>query len=70
MHQDVERRMVNALRADGYEALMLHTTPDRHDAALPLRHGLTILTRPAYLDVGDTGEASAAVDGETGGWPA
>lgn len=53
MHQDVERRMVNTLRNDGYEALMLHTTPDRHDETLPLRHGLTILTRVRYLEVGE-----------------
>ena len=54
MHQGVERRMVNTLRSDGYEALMLHTTADRHDETLPFRHGLTILTRARYLDVGET----------------
>ena len=53
MHQVVERRMVNALRDEGYEALMLHTTPDRHDGRLPLRHGLTILSRARRLDVGE-----------------
>ena len=53
MHQGVERQMVNTLRSDGYESLMLHTTADRHDETLPIRHGLTILTRARYLDVGD-----------------
>ena len=51
MHQAVERRMVNTFRNDGYEALMLHTRPDRHDASMPARHGLTILTRNRYLPV-------------------
>ena len=53
MHQGVERQMVNTLRNDGYEALMLHTTAERHDRSLPFRHGLTILTRPKHLDVGE-----------------
>ncbi len=54
MHQVVERQMVNTLRDEGYDALMLHTTPDRHDSRLPLRHGLTILTLPRRLDTGET----------------
>ncbi len=53
MHQAVERQMVNTLRNEGYDALMLHTTPDRHDSRLPLRHGLTILTRARHLDIGE-----------------
>lgn len=56
MHQPVERRMVNTLRNDGYEALMLHTTREQHDASLPVRHGLTILTRARHLDVGEVAE--------------
>ena len=53
MHQDVERRMVNTLRNDGYDAVALHTTPDRHDASLPFRHGLTIMARTPHLGVGE-----------------
>ncbi len=62
MHQDVERKMVNKLRNDGYDSLMVHTSPDRHDATLPFRHGLTILTRAFHLDVG---EMDRVVDGQT-----
>ena len=66
MHQGVERKMVNTLRRDGYEALMLHTTPDRHDETLPLRHGLTILTRARQLDIGEMErEGSIHVGSET-----
>ena len=53
MHQAVERQMVNTLRNEGYEALMLHTTSDKHDKTLTLRHGLTILTKPKHLDIGE-----------------
>jgi hypothetical protein len=40
---------VNELRNGGYEALMLHTDPGRHDSSLPFRHGMTILSRNRYL---------------------
>jgi hypothetical protein len=49
VHQVAERKMVNDLRNDGYEALMLHPDPGRHDESLPFRHGLTILSRNKYL---------------------
>lgn len=49
VHQPVERRMVNALKAEGYDAVMLHTPLDRHDATLPMRHGLTLMQRFAPL---------------------
>jgi O-methyltransferase len=49
VHQVAERKMVNELRNDGYEALMLHPDPSRHDGSLPFRHGITILSRNRYL---------------------
>src|SRR5271166_5493689 len=39
VHQPVERRMVNDLQRAGYDALCLHTSPDRHDDSMPYRHG-------------------------------
>ncbi len=41
-HQPVEREMVNLFKGIGYDVLSLHTTPDRHDAGFPFRHGLTV----------------------------
>lgn len=51
MHQDVERRMVNELHAMGWDALVLGTTPERHDASLPARHGLVVMQRFRALAV-------------------
>lgn len=51
VHQPAERRMVNWLRDEGYEALNVHTVRDRHDASLPYRHGLTILSKNRMLPV-------------------
>jgi predicted O-methyltransferase YrrM len=45
VHQDVERRMVNDLKMAGYDALCLHSKPDRHDDTMPYRHGLTIMKK-------------------------
>lgn len=52
VHQDVERRMVNALRRDfGYDAICLHTDVRRNDERLPFRHGLTVMKKFSELKV-------------------
>jgi hypothetical protein len=52
VHQDVERRMVNALRRDfGYDALCYHTDLARNDERLPFRHGLTVMKKFTELKV-------------------
>lgn len=45
VHQVVERRMVNELRALGYDAISLDTSPESHGPDLPVRHGLAIMKR-------------------------
>lgn len=45
VHQKDERKMVNDLAADGWQALCLHPTKEKHDDNLPFRHGLTIMKR-------------------------
>lgn len=46
VHQPVERLMVNELVAKyNYHAINLHTDLTRHSEDLPLRHGLTILSK-------------------------
>ena len=45
VHQAVERRMVNELRALGYDAIALDTSPESHGPDLPARHGLAIMKR-------------------------
>ena len=51
VHAQAERRMVNDLRARGYEAFQLHTRLDRHSPDLPYRHGVTLLSKPRELPV-------------------
>lgn len=53
VHQPAERRMVNAFRAMGYDAFLLHTDPaaHEHEGALPYRHGVALCTRVAELEV-------------------
>lgn len=52
VHQPVERRMVNVFVEEmGYNAFSLHTNPDRHNEAMPFRHGVSILQRFKHLDV-------------------
>ena len=52
VHQDVERRMVNALRRDfGYDAICFHTDVRRNDARLPFRHGVTVMKKYVELKV-------------------
>lgn len=51
VHQDVERRMVNDLKAAGYDALCVHSKSERHDETMPFRHGLTIMKRFSRLEV-------------------
>ena len=46
VHQDVERKMVNALRRDfGYDAFCVHTDVRRNDDRLPFRHGVTLMKK-------------------------
>lgn len=45
LHQDVERRMVDAFKDMGYDAFSLHTEMGRHDESLPFRHGVTVMQR-------------------------
>lgn len=45
VHQETERRMVNDFRRMGYDAFSLHPDIDRHDDALPFRHGITVMRR-------------------------
>lgn len=45
IHQAAERAMVNSLVERGWQALCLHTKPERHGPHLPFRHGLTIMRR-------------------------
>lgn len=49
VHQSVERRMVNQLHSDGWDAMCLDTDMAVHDATLPFRHGLTLMRRFAPL---------------------
>jgi predicted O-methyltransferase YrrM len=50
VHQDVERRMVNALRRDfGYDAFCFHTDVRRNDDRLPFRHGVTVMKKYVEL---------------------
>ncbi len=52
VHQDVERRMVNALRRDfGYDVLCFHTDVQRNDDRLPFRHGLAVMKKFVELKV-------------------
>lgn len=51
VHQKIERRMVNALHEQGYDAFMLHTDMRRHDEAFPMRHGLTLMQKFKPLSV-------------------
>lgn len=41
-HQPVEREMVNRFKDYGYDIFMLHTTKEKHSAAFPFRHGITV----------------------------
>jgi predicted O-methyltransferase YrrM len=46
VHQDVERKMVNALRKDfGYDVFCAHTDVRRNDERLPFRHGVTLMKK-------------------------
>jgi predicted O-methyltransferase YrrM len=46
VHQQAERKMVNTLvNEHGYSCINFHTKLDKHDDALPFRHGLTILKK-------------------------
>lgn len=45
VHQAAEREMVNALHAQGWDALCLHLPSERGDDRLPIRHGLTLMQR-------------------------
>jgi len=49
VHQNVERAIVNALRLDGWEALLLHPPFSRFTPEMPRRHGLAVLSRPTRL---------------------
>ncbi len=51
VHQPVERNMADDFRRLGYDAISFHTAPNQHDAALPFRHGLTILRKYQKLGV-------------------
>lgn len=50
IHCSVERRMVNSLAEKGWQALCLHTRPERHGPHLPFRHGLTLMKRFERLE--------------------
>lgn len=45
VHQPVERRLVNTLHTLGYDAFCVHSRNESHDAALPYRHGLTLMRK-------------------------
>jgi len=49
IHQKEERAMVNILNEKGWQALCLHTQPDRHSKKMPYRHGITIMKKFSRL---------------------
>lgn len=51
VHQPAERRMVNTLRAIGYDAFLLHTRPEAHTPDFPFRHGVAVCTKVKPLIV-------------------
>jgi len=51
VHCPVERQLANDLQRAGYDAVCLHSRPDRHGPEMPYRHGLTILKKFHRLGV-------------------
>ena len=50
IHQKAEREMVNSLTKKGWQAICLHTQPERHGPHLPVRHGLTLMKKFEVLE--------------------
>jgi|GEM_PF-2851223 predicted O-methyltransferase YrrM len=51
VHQAVERKMVNDFVRMGYHAFCLHTRPSKHSQSFPYRHGITVMSLFAPLEV-------------------
>lgn len=49
VHQTAERSMVNILNLKGWQAICLHTQPERHSKNMPFRHGLTLMKKFSKL---------------------
>lgn len=51
VHQPVERRMVNTLKSQGWDAICLDTKKEDYDCGLLYRHGITIMKKFKQLTI-------------------